>query len=207
MYPGAVPHKDPADRAAYQRAYKEANAEKLGLAAKVYRDGRTEQAAEYSKAYRQVNADKLLALQRAYRERFASEVSEYQRVYREAHSEQISASHRRYRDSQDGAELRRGHAMKRRARIAGAKIEDVLPQRVLVNHQGICGICGEAVGPDYHVDHIIPLSRGGLHSYDNVQPSHPFCNMSKGSKLPEECLPSPPWVAVSVAVSQEPAQG
>jgi 5-methylcytosine-specific restriction endonuclease McrA len=33
----------------------------------------------------------------------------------------------------------------------------------------------------FHVDHKVPLARGGEHSYENVQPAHPFCNGSKGS--------------------------
>ena len=44
-------------------------------------------------------------------------------------------------------------------------------------------ICGESVDPDdFHVDHVIPLALGGWHCYANVQPAHPFCNVSKGAK-------------------------
>ena len=68
-----------------------------------------------------------------------------------------------------------------------AFVEEVYPLVVLERDDGICGICGEDVDPfDFHVDHIIPLSRGGEHSYANTQPAHPFCNLSKNDRLPWE---------------------
>lgn len=33
------------------------------------------------------------------------------------------------------------------------------------------------------VEHIIPLSRGGTHTWDNVAPSHAKCNFEKGDSL------------------------
>jgi 5-methylcytosine-specific restriction endonuclease McrA len=52
---------------------------------------------------------------------------------------------------------------------------------------GVCGICQEAVDiNNWHMDHIIPLSKGGLHVKTNVQVSHPRCNLSKSNKLLEE---------------------
>lgn len=35
------------------------------------------------------------------------------------------------------------------------------------------------------IDHIVPLSRGGAHTYDNVQATHLRCNESKNAQLPE----------------------
>lgn len=38
----------------------------------------------------------------------------------------------------------------------------------------------------FHVDHIIPLSKGGLHHEDNLQILPAFENLRKGSKLEQE---------------------
>ena len=43
----------------------------------------------------------------------------------------------------------------------------------------------EAFNIDYHVDHIYPLSKGGLHVPWNLQIIPASMNLSKGSKLPE----------------------
>jgi 5-methylcytosine-specific restriction endonuclease McrA len=73
----------------------------------------------------------------------------------------------------------------RAARKLAAFTEDVHPLVVLERHDGLCGICGDDVDPfDYHVDHIVPLSKGGEHSYRNTQPAHPVCNLRKGAKAP-----------------------
>lgn len=49
---------------------------------------------------------------------------------------------------------------------------------------GVCHICGGLVNPEsWHVDHVVPLARGGEHSRTNVAVAHPFCNQSKGAKL------------------------
>jgi 5-methylcytosine-specific restriction endonuclease McrA len=34
-----------------------------------------------------------------------------------------------------------------------------------------------------HIDHVIPISKGGTDTLDNVRPSHAKCNLSKGNKI------------------------
>lgn len=43
-----------------------------------------------------------------------------------------------------------------------------------------CAYCG---GPYDHLDHVIPLSRGGSNWPANIRPSCEHCNLSKGAKL------------------------
>lgn len=58
-------------------------------------------------------------------------------------------------------------------------IERVDRDIVYKMHGGCCGICHEFIGGDFHVDHVVPLSKGGKHGYVNVQPAHPLCNNRK----------------------------
>jgi len=68
-----------------------------------------------------------------------------------------------------------------------ATVEPVDRIEVLRRGEGVCGICRTPVDPDnFHVDHIVPLARGGEHSYANTQPAHPRCNTSKGASLIKE---------------------
>ncbi len=71
---------------------------------------------------------------------------------------------------------------RRRARKLDQFIEDVDPTVVYQMHGGMCGICKEFIDGKFHVDHVIPLSKGGMHGYVNVQPAHPTCNMRKGNR-------------------------
>lgn len=52
----------------------------------------------------------------------------------------------------------------------------------------ICGIVLLAVGADSHVDHIIPVSKGGLSTRENLQLLCPPCNLSKNDRI----LPAQP---------------
>lgn len=49
-----------------------------------------------------------------------------------------------------------------------------------------CWWCGGVIRDDYHVDHVIPLSKGGSNGADNIVIAHPFCNKSKGTKTPQD---------------------
>jgi len=78
-------------------------------------------------------------------------------------------------------------AQTRRARKRGAFIEAVDPLVVYERDRGVCGICSLQItaGQKWHVDHIVPLSKGGVHSYHNVQLAHAHCNMAKATKMPK----------------------
>lgn len=46
----------------------------------------------------------------------------------------------------------------------------------------MCNICGKA-DVALTIDHIIPLSKGGTHTVENVQPLCVNCNCKKGTNL------------------------
>jgi 5-methylcytosine-specific restriction endonuclease McrA len=51
-----------------------------------------------------------------------------------------------------------------------------------------CQYCGERYpAPDLTFDHVIPRSRGGRTTWDNVVTACGTCNLRKGSRLPREC--------------------
>lgn len=73
----------------------------------------------------------------------------------------------------------------RRAARKGILTEYVDPLVLLELDDGLCGVCGSDVDPfEFHMDHIIPVSRGGDHSYVNMQVSHPLCNKRKAASMP-----------------------
>ncbi len=82
--------------------------------------------------------------------------------------------------------LGRKHTATRRAIHRRVFIESIDPNVVFDRDKGRCGICKKRVDPKskWEVDHIIPISKGGSHSYDNVQLAHRICNRSKSDKIP-----------------------
>lgn len=73
---------------------------------------------------------------------------------------------------------------RRRAREYAAFVEDVEPIMVWSRDNGVCHICGEEVSfYKMHLDHVIPISKGGPHSYANIKASHPDCNQWKHARV------------------------
>ena len=62
-----------------------------------------------------------------------------------------------------------------------------LKNRVLIRDRLRCRYCGQEVEPNAaHIDHVIPRSKGGLNTYNNLVTSCQTCNLHKGPKTPEE---------------------
>ena len=75
-----------------------------------------------------------------------------------------------------------------------------------------CQYCG---GPAENIDHVLPRSRGGLHTWDNVVACCRRCNVHKGDRLPAEVglnlirRPAAPnrygWIYASAGYVLEPS--
>lgn len=72
--------------------------------------------------------------------------------------------------------------------------KDITLEALYRRDSGVCYLCGEkcdwndrdlfAVRDKYPtIDHIIPISRGGLHSWDNVRLAHFKCNLDKSDDI------------------------
>lgn len=77
---------------------------------------------------------------------------------------------------------------KRRARKMGAGGQHTPAdiRRIYKAQKGKCYWCGVKVGKTYHVDHVIPLARGGTDGPENLVIACPDCNRHKHDKLPHE---------------------
>ena len=78
----------------------------------------------------------------------------------------------------------RATAAKRRSAAGAYTKKDV--QDILEKQKHKCAYCKKSVKDGYHVDHVVPLARGGTNWPDNLQILCPFCNLSKGVKDPIE---------------------
>ncbi len=72
----------------------------------------------------------------------------------------------------------------RRARRRNLFVEKVDKRTVWDRADGVCGICRTPVKFEaMTMDHIVPLAKGGLHSFANIQLAHEECNLRKGDML------------------------
>lgn len=153
-----------ADRLAYQ---------------KTYYAGHKDWAAKYGKAHYQAN-------KAAYKANADA--------WRKAHPEEDRAARREW--VKKNPELRKHIAKacshKRRAQKRGSAVIDnitlsqwLLRKSVFGDCCAYCGIPEDAVG-SLSADHVIPLSRGGLHILSNLRPACKSCNSQKWAKKPSE---------------------
>lgn len=60
-------------------------------------------------------------------------------------------------------------------------------QRIFEAQQGKCYYCKKTL-TKYHVDHVIPITRGGSNDPSNLVVTCPTCNLRKNNKLPHEWI-------------------
>jgi len=83
---------------------------------------------------------------------------------------------------------------RRRALEKNTISESYTEQTILERWGTDCHICGEAVDLEaprwnkfegwergLHLDHVVPISKGGPDIIENVKPAHGLCNLSKGA--------------------------
>lgn len=75
------------------------------------------------------------------------------------------------------------HDRKRKAAIAGGVSLRCLAAWIDSQAKD-CFYCGNGCAADFHVDHFVPLARGGQHVLTNLRIACPACNLSKGAKDP-----------------------
>lgn len=146
-------------------------------------------------AYRRrkdADPERVLAMGRAANARWRANHPEQAKVnveaWRAANPERAAEQLREWRKANPELVVAKLH--RRRARLLDAFVEDVDRMVVWGRDNGLCGICGEWVDPELPwpeklsktLDHVVPLSRGGKHSYANAQIAHAVCNSRKNDR-------------------------
>lgn len=126
---------------------------------------------EYGKAYHESKRDARLERMKVYYAANQEAVLERVKAYQAANPDVCHAAH-----------------VRRRARKKGATIGPAFTrQQVWDRDNGTCHLCKQPADPsNWHVEHVVPLARGGAHSFDNCAVSCPPCNRRKGTRLLDE---------------------
>lgn len=140
-------------------------------------------------AYYAAHREAVKAKQARYNAAHVEERRESQRAYYAANRDKFREYQTKYRATKP--EARRSSERRRRAAKRGGPTERFTLPEIFERDGWVCGICSEPIDrtlkfPDpmsVHLDHIVPISRGGSHTRDNVQATHGVCNMRKGNRL------------------------
>ena len=173
-----------ADSAARERnrKWREANKEKVkGYKAGHYARHR-EQVLAQQKAYRLDNGDEIRRRARARANPEAQRIRS--RRWYELNTERAKELAREWRKAHP--EAQRERVRRRRARLRGATVERV-DYAVILERDGLhCYLCDAGIRGPVDFDHLVPIARGGQHSYANIAVTHARCNRRKRDLLVEE---------------------
>lgn len=137
--------------------------------------------------YRQRNHEAVLERTQDWRKRNPEHIKAYSRQYHQDHLEERRAYARTYYRShyEERIAYAKWYSAKRRAlEIAQGEGYSLADIRLQYRSQhGKCWHCFKAVGKRFHVDHLIPLRKGGKHDASNIVISCPTCNLRKKDRL------------------------
>ena len=152
----------------YRGKYRLENKEKVSKQAKKYRLANPGKCKERHKRYCAENLEKLKA---------------YKKKYKLENKEKMKAYYRKYLLENPGKARenklkRRGYGIVKKGVVGRIINENIFKYGVIT-----CEQCRESCKNNYHIDHIIPVSRDGSNEYNNLQILCAKHNREKGIKI------------------------
>ncbi len=151
-----------------------------------------------SQAWAEKNKEKRREISRNYVKRNPQKRKESSAKYYQANKEKQNATRVQWvKDNPEKIrEYGRRHANLRRARKLHNGAEPYTEKQMLETYGTNCYLCNEPVdltaarrvGAEgwergLHIEHVIPLSKGGPDTLENVRPAHGLCNMLKSDSV------------------------
>ena len=134
---------------------------------------------EIHKEYLQNNKEKILEKEKEYRQNNKEKLSEYNKEYRQKNPHKKRESDRK-RKALKRANIHKPYSEKQVLKLYGTSCH--------ICKEGIDMFANRSVGAfgwqrGLHIDHVIPLSKGGPDTIDNVRPAHGLCNLQKFNSI------------------------
>jgi 5-methylcytosine-specific restriction endonuclease McrA len=171
-------------------AWRKANGEKLALSrAKYYKENKDKIKAA-SSAWNALNKDKRRITVGKYTAANRDKLREKNVIYRKTHPEKDKASKVAWLLA--NPDFKRIDSQNRRALIksSGSKLSTGLTEKLFKLQKGKCPCCEKPLGKDFHIDHIMPISKGGANEDWNIQLLRQQCNNQKCAKDPIDFMQS-----------------
>lgn len=139
--------------------------------------------------WRKANPEKYAEYQRQYQETHRAETRKRASEWRKNNPERLKDSSRIWRKENPDLNTLKSQRYRARKLQTGADLPKDTIKSLMVLQRGKCAVCKVSLAEaGRHLDHIMPLALGGLHSSENVQLLCPPCNLTKHAKHPVEFM-------------------
>jgi len=197
----------------YAKKYREDNREKINEQSREYYKNNAEkanrQSREYyaknriernnqSRKYYKNNIENIKQLKKIYYKKNHDKITKYKKKYYKKNANKIYNKTKEYRNTEIGRLVKIRSENKRRylkKHLSDGTIPGELSYPLTVELQELlekqdyrCNNCQCDISDKKHLDHHVPLSKGGTHSINNVVWLCPKCNLSKSNKMPDTLL-------------------
>lgn len=174
-------------KSANNRKRYEENSEKVKEKNRKWRSENPKRAKELARKRYEANPEREKERKRKWKEANQWREKETNRKWREANLERHKELSRKWKEANPDKTAANNH--KRRARKSnadGTATAEQIKARFQY-HENRCYYCGDSES-GLHIEHRIPLSRGGSNWPANLVPSCPTCNLSKHAKTEKEFI-------------------
>jgi hypothetical protein len=180
------------------KIYRETHREETRVGKRKWK--KTPKGKQCEKRYYQKNKDKILPRCAEYYLETVEEHRERSLKWAEENPEKVKTISRKYRQSPKGKIMGKNNLHRRRELMEhgdGITIEQWIKILDTQNHR--CNGCGRKFSKRLKAteDHIIPLSKGGLHSFENIQALCGKCNSTKNANLDKGYIHT--WITAGVS--------
>jgi len=169
------------------------------LCKRCYLKKRRAEHSELFKKYRRNQYEKNCEQEKAYQRQYHFLNSEYRKRYRKKNSNKIKEQKQKYYQKNREKRIKYNYgwnktlsglvcfkkaAIKRKTGIIVSDIKRVILDNFLkYAGQNHCEKCGKSLAIEFHIDHIIPISKNGKSNYNNLQILCANCNSIKGTTI------------------------
>lgn len=172
-------------RAKYSEEYQKRK-EEIKARSKKWRLDNLERAKANDKKKHEAKRDaELIRMRKRYEENREADIERKRKAYRENAEENRAKQRARYAENKDYfkpyIKARKARVRSSIGRFSAAQV------RKMLDDQGCkCIYCKCEISKNYHVDHIVPVSKGGSSFIENIQLLCPTCNLRKRAKMPDD---------------------
>jgi 5-methylcytosine-specific restriction endonuclease McrA len=168
-------------------AWRRSNPEKYAAQKERYRERQNKADAEYYAR----NRERIIARQMEYSKKYPAQIREKQKNWRLKNLDSVRSYLSNWREKNQ--ELCQSYHQIRRGRILGngGKPSVGISKKLRSLQKGKCACCKtELKKTKEHLDHIVPLARGGTSNDENLQLLCAKCNLEKKARCPIEFMQS-----------------